>query len=408
MRFRRSLGKGRSLIPRPGSEAAGFLLRGTALGVQFLVLACVGLGLLRPEAVKAQPVGEMEELRRKAAALAERIEKLSQEAARLETRRAQLENELALAATRLAQAQTQEQIIAQQLQVTYKRLTELQSAEVRARKDLRRRLGGLVGIKRSVVSWFFVLWEDPHRWVRTMTALLAVVAYQRQQLANFQNQAREQAKLVADLSQKQEALRASREELAQRRAELLATQQRVLAELKRLEAARREEATALSEIQEAQGRLERLWGRVAEGNPVQTGGIALLRGGLPWPAEDARLVRRFGPQRDPRYGTVIAHPGWDLLVSPGAEVKSVAGGRVVFAQFFRLWGNLVIVAHGEDIYTLYGRLATMFVSGGQRVAMGEPLGLAGANDEGSNLYFEVRKGTKALDPAAWLRPLPKR
>lgn len=408
MRFRLFLGKVRWLTPHLGSEAVGLSLRGTAVGVQFLLVASVGLGLLHPEAAKAQSVGEIEELSRKATALAERIEKLSQEAARLETRRAQLENELALAATRLAQAQTQEQITAQQLQITYKRLTELQSVAVRARADLRRRLGGVVGIKRNVVSWFFVLWEDPHRWVRTMTALLAVVAYQRQQLANFQNQAREQAKLVADLSQKQEALRAIREELAQRRAKLWATQQRVLAELKRLEAARREEAIALSEIKEAQARLERLWGRVAEGNPVPWGGIALLRGGLPWPAEYARVVRRFGPYKDPRYGTVIAHPGWDLLVSPGAEVKSVAGGRVVFAQFFRLWGNLVIVAHGGDFYTLYGRLATMFVSGGQRVAMGEPLGFAGANDEGSNLYFEVRKGTKALDPAVWLRPLPKR
>lgn len=408
MRFRLILGKVRWLTLHPGSEAAGLSFRGTALGVRLLLLASVGLGLLHPEAGKAQPVGEMEELSRKAAALAERIQKLSQEAARLETRRAQLEHELALAATRLAQTQLQEQITAQKLQVTYKRLTQLQSVAVRARADLRRRLGGLVGIKRNVVSWFFVLWEDPHRWVRNMTALLAVIAYQRQQLANFQNQAREQAKLVADLSQKQEALRGIREELAQRRATLWATQQRVLAELKRLEAARREEAIALSEIQEAQARLERLWGRVAEGNPVPWGGIALLRGGLPWPAEDARVVRRFGPYKDPRYGTVIAHPGWDLLVSPGAEVKSVAEGRVVFAQFFRLWGNLVIVAHGGDFYTLYGRLATMFVSGGQRVAMGDPLGLAGANDGGSNLYFEVRKGTKALDPAAWLRPLPKR
>lgn len=406
MRSRVSFGKLPLLTPVSGSEARGLLPRGTALPVQFLLLATVGLGLLRP--VSAQQLGEMEELSRKAAALAERIEKLSQEAAKLETRRAQLENELALAAARLAQAQTQEQITAQQLQVTYRKLTELQSVEVRRREDLRRQLGGLVGLKRSVTDWFFGLWQDPHRWLRTMTALLAVVAYQRQQVANLQNLAREQAKLVADLSQKQEALRVRREELAQRRAELLGTRQRVLAELKRLEAARREEATALSGIQEAQARLERLWGRVAEGNPAPPGGIALLRGGLPWPAEDARLVRRFGPQRDPRYGTVTAHPGWDLLVSPGAEVKSVAGGRVVFAQFFRSWGNLVIVAHGEEIYTLYGRLATMFVSAGQRVAMGETLGLAGANDEDRNLYFEVRKGTKALDPAAWLRPLPKR
>lgn len=392
--------------PTLPSRFQGLLLLGTALPVSFF--AAVELVLLSPQVASSQPEGEMEELSRKAALLTARIEKLSQQAAKLETRRAQLENELALALARLDQAQTQEQITAKELQVTYRRLTELQNSEAETRGDLRSQLGSLVGLTRSVASWFFVLWEDPHRWVRRMTSLLAVVAYQRQQLANFQKLTREQAQLVATLSQKQETLRLRRKELAQRKAELLATRQRVLAELQRLEAARRQEAIALSKIQEAQARLERLWGRVAEGKSAFWGGVALLRGGLPWPAEEAQLVRPFGPQKDPHYGTVTAHPGWDLLVSPGAPVKSVARGRVVFAQFFRSWGNLVIIAHGEDIYTLYGRLATMFVSGGQRVAMGEILGLAEANAKGSNLYFEVRKGTKALDPAAWLRPLPMR
>jgi len=241
-----------------------------------------------------------------------------------------------------------------------------------------------------------------------VTVLLAVASHYRLALTQLAKLQEEQSRAVAVVSQKQEALRATLGELERRRQELLATRQRVLAELAALEAERRQKAVALSEIQEAQGRLERLWGKVAGAAEGLSGQVRLLKGGLPWPVEEGQLVRGFGRHRDPRYATVVLHPGWDLAVPPGAEVRAVAAGRVVYAQYFKSLGNLVILAHGDDVYTLYGRLATMFVSGGQRVAMGESLGLAGPPGPSGNLYFELRNGTKAQDPAQWLRPRPLR
>ncbi|KDA54066.1 hypothetical protein EG19_01145 [Thermoanaerobaculum aquaticum] len=351
---------------------------------------------------------QLAELERQAAAIAQKLTELLARASALTSRREQLENQLAVASLRVRQAETELQLLAGELKNAQEKLAALQKQVAEKQRQVRLRLGTLAAVKTTLEPYLAVaLWSDPKGFSEKLTLLLAVVAYQKKELQQLEELAREQNQALAALSQKQEEAREKLQELEDRRQQLVATRRQVLAELSRLEGERRQQATALSELAEAQARLERLWGRVTEGGNSLPAGVRLLRGGLPWPVEEGRVVRAFGRFRDPRYATVVLHPGWDLAVPPGAEVKAVAGGRVVYAQFFKSIGNLVIVAHGEDVYTLYGRLATMFVSGGQRVAMGEPLGLAGPEARESNLYFEVRNGTVAQDPALWLRPKGK-
>lgn len=351
---------------------------------------------------------ELAELERQAAAIAQRLAELATRASALAGKREQLENQLAVASLRVRQAEAELQLVAAELKKAQERLSLLQARVVEKKRQVRLRLGTLAAVKTTLEPYLVVaLWSDPKGFAEKLTLLLAVVAYQKQELQKLEALASQQNQALAALSQKQQQVRDKLEELELRRRELASTRKQVLAELSRLEGERRQQATALSELQEAQARLERLWGRVTETQNTLPAGVRLLRGGLPWPVEEGRVVRAFGRFRDPRYATVVLHPGWDLLVPAGAEVKAVAGGRVVYAQFFKSIGNLVIVAHGEDVYTLYGRLATMFVSGGQRVAMGEPLGLAGPEAGESNLYFEVRNGRVAQDPALWLRPKGK-
>ena len=95
-----------------------------------------------------------------------------------------------------------------------------------------------------------------------------------------------------------------------------------------------------------------------------------------------------------------------LLAAPAGErANAVAGGTVVYARFFKAYGNLVIVNHGQQVYSLYARLSSMLVSAGQRVGMGQPLGVVGPEEDGSgNFYFEIRVGDTAQDPLAWFQP----
>ena len=134
----------------------------------------------------------------------------------------------------------------------------------------------------------------------------------------------------------------------------------------------------------------------------QAGGFAAKKGHLPLPAAGAIEVG-FGTQHDSRYDTVVVHKGVDIRAPKGAPVRAVAGGRVVHAGWLRGYGNLIIVDHGGGYYTLMAHLDRMDVKTGQKVHRGETLGLVGDTGslKGAYLYFEIRDGGRAVDPAPW-------
>lgn len=248
--------------------------------------------------------------------------------------------------------------------------------------------------------------EDVAGRVTTVLALVRQQEAQRRELAAAV-EARNAA--LAELSRRQAEVEEGAAKLAVRRRTLEDTRRRVLAELARLEIERRDGALELATTRESEARLERLWGVVATEKDGEVADARFLRGGLPWPVDDVRVVRSFGPRRDPRYGTVTVSHGLGIACASGRSVRAVASGRVSYAQFFKGYGNVVILDHGHGVYSLYGRLASILVRSGARASMGDAVGITGTpgEDEG-NLYVEIRIGDKPQNPVAWLRPLGKR
>lgn len=134
-------------------------------------------------------------------------------------------------------------------------------------------------------------------------------------------------------------------------------------------------------------------------------GFAALRGRLPRPA-GSRIDVGFGKVVDPRFRTVTVQKGVDLAARRGEAVLAVAPGRVVHAGWFKGYGNLVIVDHGEGFHTLVAHLASMTAAAGEDVDAGAMLGTVGDTGslKGAYLYFEIREHGKPLDPKAWLLP----
>jgi septal ring factor EnvC (AmiA/AmiB activator) len=133
------------------------------------------------------------------------------------------------------------------------------------------------------------------------------------------------------------------------------------------------------------------------------GEFAGLRGGLCYPAPGPVTVG-FGRQVHPEFNTVTMHNGIEIGAAKGTTVKSVAPGVVRFAEWFRGYGNLVIVDHGEGYYTIYAHLSRIGVSVGQQVNKGGPVGNVGDTGSlhGASLYFEIRRHQKPLNPISWL------
>jgi len=126
---------------------------------------------------------------------------------------------------------------------------------------------------------------------------------------------------------------------------------------------------------------------------------------FPWPVQ-GQVLARFGTQKHPQFGTTVFRRGIDIGARVGDEVRAVAGGEVVKADWFKGYGRLVIIDHKDGMYTLYGHLSQVDVNNGDRVERGQVIGLAGDTGSlrGSKLYFEVRRNGEAEDPLLWLAP----
>jgi septal ring factor EnvC (AmiA/AmiB activator) len=107
---------------------------------------------------------------------------------------------------------------------------------------------------------------------------------------------------------------------------------------------------------------------------------------------------------NPKFNTVTVQHGLDVEAPAGAPVVAVAAGRVVHAGWFKGYGNLLIVDHGEGYHTLVAHLATMQTAMGEDVAAGDVLGTVGDSGslKGPYLYFELREKGRPVDPRPWL------
>lgn len=133
--------------------------------------------------------------------------------------------------------------------------------------------------------------------------------------------------------------------------------------------------------------------------------FSALKGQLTWPVA-GRLLHDFGQPR------ASGHLKWNgvVLAAPrGREVRAVYHGRVVFADWLAGMGLLVIVDHGEGFMTLYGYNETTLKSAGEWVAPGDVIATVGnsGGQQQASLYFEIRQGTRPINPRTWITKRPK-
>jgi septal ring factor EnvC (AmiA/AmiB activator) len=120
-----------------------------------------------------------------------------------------------------------------------------------------------------------------------------------------------------------------------------------------------------------------------------------------------RVLTRFGPSRDSRFGTAIVRNGIEIAAKEGTPVKAVHGGVVAYAAPFAGFGTLVIVDHGGGAFTMYGHLGEVRVERGTRLPRQAVIGTVGVAPAGTEaLYFEVRVDGRPADPLQWLRSSP--
>lgn len=136
---------------------------------------------------------------------------------------------------------------------------------------------------------------------------------------------------------------------------------------------------------------------------VRSMSLAKKKGLLSLPVA-GKIIQGFGKRKLEGFSDIIFSKGLEFLAKVGSKVKAISSGRVIFAEVMPGFGNVVIVDHGRRYYSLYGKLASSIVGVGQRVTAGEIVGIVGESvmDNG-NLYFELRRRGKAINPLPYFK-----
>jgi septal ring factor EnvC (AmiA/AmiB activator) len=135
--------------------------------------------------------------------------------------------------------------------------------------------------------------------------------------------------------------------------------------------------------------------------------------GLPFSAHKGLLIRPvkgriislYGPYQNPKYNITNFRSGIEIKADNGEPVRSVFRGQVLYSSWFKTYGNMIIIDHGKNYYTVYAHLEEAFKAKGDVVQTGEVIATAGDTGSmtGAKLYFEVRHHGKPVNPIEWFK-----
>jgi septal ring factor EnvC (AmiA/AmiB activator) len=262
------------------------------------------------------------------------------------------------------------------------------------------RVGGLSYV-RMVMSI-----DDRRDPLEAMAMLTFLITRDSRAVSRFQS-TREQLTLrESDLADRQRRIAEMRRVVEDRQRAVAAAhadKERLVTQLQRQESGSERQ---LAGLEEKAKRLERLLDVLSK---LQTPGAGTVdirgfQGALAWPVQ-GRVVEKFGRQRNAKFNTFTTNNGIRIAAAAGAPVHAVFGGTVLFSQWFKGYGNLIILDHGHRVFSLYGNLKSPAAAAGDRIAAGQTIAGAGESEETppGYLYFEIRQDNRPEDPQKWLR-----
>lgn len=372
-------------------------------------ISCLSCLVVATAAAQAPP-SDRAKTEATARRVSERVRALQREADRLageartlvgDLRRLEIERNLA--AERAREAETAAAAAERELRVASERLAALEQQRVASLPDLRGRFVELYKRGRGSYARMLAGVRDLREFGRATRAVASLAHLNQQRIV-------EHRRTLEAMRQQREAAQQTTRTLQARRAEAQkarATTERAVAARTALiaEIDRRRDLNAQlgGELMVAQQKLESAVRAAAAGQPVEAIAIPMtpFRGALDWPVAGP-LSARFGQPN--RLATGGVRNGIEIAAPEGTPVHAVHPGTVGFADSFTGYGNLVILDHGADHYSLYGYLSATAVERGQRVAAGDELGRVGLAPAGeAALYFELRVDGRSVDPLQWLR-----
>ena len=323
----------------------------------------------------------------------------------VELRRVEVERQLN--AENLIQIDTDLDETTRQLTETAERAEQLEHTVAAQRPAVEARLVELYKLGRPSYNRLLLGVEDLRSMGRAYRLVSALAEFDRQRITEYRQTLAELRSSQGSLEQRQAEVETLQAEAlsARRRANRTIAAQSAL--ISSIDERRDLTAQLTAELRMAHQLLQATLAAMATGVSPSPAPVSLplrpFRGDLTPPVA-GEVALRFRRQQQTRFGTAIIRNGIEISARTGSLVKAVHEGQVAFADTFTDFGNLVILDHGGQSYSLYDYLSSLAVERGTRVDDQTILGTVGRAPAGTSaLYFELRIDGEPVDPVEWLQ-----
>lgn len=373
------------------------------LGLIWLLCGCVLAAHAEPDEAAAR--AQLKQLQKEMAELHKVLEQFKGERDRVQDALRSSEVDIGELQKRIRELRQQLDSQQQSLRELEQRQTRLTEQRRAQQKIIGEQVRAAYQLGREKKLKVLLNQEQPERVSRALTYYDYFNRARSDQIAQYLDVIAELDTLKPAIETRVNGLARARDELGKRRDQLVASQQNRQRSLALLEKTISSKDQQLKRFQRERAELEKLLAAVEQAiADIQLPAsyqqpFTSLKGKLPWPVK-GQLKNRFGSQREGR----MRWQGINIAATAGSEVRAVHHGRVVFADWFKGMGMLIIVDHGEGYISLYAHNQSLLRDTGDWVSAGETIATVGNSGGQSQaaLYFEIRRNGEPTNPQVWM------
>ncbi len=277
----------------------------------------------------------------------------------------------------------------------------------RGRENLQRLLRILYKLGEAGALKIFLSIERFEQLFRNFHLIDLLLNAKMEQIATIRHDQQQLARIERKLQTQLQNLAALRREKSIALERLSGWKQEKISFISRINREKESQTQLLEELQQEAEDLNRLMDQKRLPATAVLVAPSLYKGKLLWPIA-GEVIALYGKQKSARFNTYTFNNGIEIKPGQEEEIRAVLPGEVIFADYFRGYGNLLIIQHTRNFHTLYGHCDTFdsftkkkgdFVQQNEIIAR---VGSSGSTTEKS-LYFEIRENLKPADPLKWLR-----
>jgi len=287
------------------------------------------------------------------------------------------------------------------------KITRYETILKRSQKDVEQRLRTLYTSGDITSLRLIFSTETPLKLAENLDFLSRIASHDKKLLASYRQQTRELQRARLDLHNelsRQEQALAEKQQHKQQLAQNKTRKAQLVNQIKKDQQALQQK---LTQLEERSKNLSALVSKLKESKqnaayvPTSQPFIT-AKGKIPWPSSGA-VREGFGTHQDRSFGTKYKSNGLEIAAVPGTPIKAIWPGKVVFSAPFKGYGNLIIIDHGSQYYSLYAQVINLRHPVGTIINAGDVIATSGYEHRDS-YHLEIRHRGTPVDPSDWLKP----